>query len=129
MKVNFKKIITVLAASVMCAVPMAGSLSANAAPEEDDDYAWLQELKRKVDQEAFRANIHDYEVVEIVFPPEREPGPKPNELGRIAGTSKIERVDKYGLYTVDQWVKNGGKAPGGNPQIIDVRANAVLSRR
>ena len=31
MKVNFKKIITAIAATAMCAVPMAGSLSANAA--------------------------------------------------------------------------------------------------
>lgn len=128
MKVNFKKIITVLAASVMCAVPMAGSLSANAAPE-DDDYAWLEELKRKVDREAFLANIHDYEVVEIVFPPEREPGPAPNVRVTIAGSSKIERVDKYGLYTVDQWVKNGGRVPGGNPQRVDVRVDSVLNRR
>lgn len=31
MKANFKKIITAIAATAMCAVPMAGSLSANAA--------------------------------------------------------------------------------------------------
>lgn len=35
MKANFKKIITALAASVMCAVPMAGSLSANAANTDE----------------------------------------------------------------------------------------------
>ena len=128
MKVNFKKIITALAASVMCAVPMAGSLSANAAPEDDDD-AWFQELKRKVDREAFLANIHDYEVVEIVFPIEREPAPAPNVRASIVGSSKFERVDKYGLYTVDQWVKNGGRVPGGNPQIVDVRVDSVFNRR
>jgi hypothetical protein len=35
MKVNFKKIITAIAATAMCAVPMAGSLSANAANTDE----------------------------------------------------------------------------------------------
>ncbi len=34
MKVNFKKIITAIAATAMCAVPMAGAMSANAASSD-----------------------------------------------------------------------------------------------
>jgi hypothetical protein len=35
MKVNFKRMITVLAATAMCAVPMTSAMSASAAPDDD----------------------------------------------------------------------------------------------
>jgi hypothetical protein len=90
MKVNFKRMITVLAATAMCAVPMTSAMSASAAPDDKVD----EKLKRKITQEAIQAFIHEYQVIEL---PEFEcvEIPRDYKLGKRAGnSSKLEFADQ-----------------------------------
>ena len=99
MKVNFKRMITVLAATAMCAVPMTSAMSASAAPEPDgyitetDPYElmkqkqldeWLKSQSAKLKKEEFQANKDEYRRVEIIVP-EREPDPKPDYSRVVTG--------------------------------------------
>ena len=102
MKVNFKRMITVLAATAMCAVPMTSAMSASAAPDDSDGFdmsteyvmvsknkqSKLEEELRKIKIEAFQASIADRKKVDLSFP-EREPDPKPDysrvKTGIVAG--------------------------------------------
>lgn len=98
MKVNFKRMITALAAAAMCAVPMTSAISASAAPDDSDEFDFsteyemvskskqskLEEELKKVRIEAFKANIDDYRRVEIIVP-EREPDPKPDYSRVVTG--------------------------------------------
>ena len=119
MKVNFKRMITALAAAAMCAVPMTSAMSASAAPYDqtvegfelkggktlkngDEEDAKLAYLKKKIDREIFLANIDDRKVVNIDF--ERQPStPNPDYfVASIAESNGISLADSVNrLYYPD----------------------------
>lgn len=79
MKVNFKKIITAIATTAMCAVPMAGAMSANAASID------------RIDRGNIR--IEKGELGRL----ERKPVEPP-----VTGPSIIEKIDKLNIVYDDK---------------------------
>ena len=121
MKVNFKRMITALAAAAMCAVPMTSAMSASA-----EEYMTIEkrqslletQMNEKVKQQAFKAEAEELKVDVIEVPASLSKKYKP----MVDGLSQAEKVDltqylnsTVGLYTQDPprwWV---GKWPPKNP--------------
>jgi hypothetical protein len=118
MKTTFKRIITAIAATAMCAVPMVNAMTASAdgpvkrakseleiKVEEQAQRAWLQELRglKLSDRERVKivggkvgTYIGDY--ISIV-----------SESNRITAVTDLGTT---GLITVDYLITHGGRYPG-----------------